>query len=47
MSKDTFDNELNDYLDSQEEKNTCSECGKEIAKDKEYCSKECFDASML
>ena len=44
MSKDVFDNELNDYLEKEEEKCECSFCGCEIEKGKTWCSKECMIA---
>jgi len=47
MSKDTFDNELDGYLDGQEEKYTCSECGKEMSTDSGVCSQKCHEASMI
>lgn len=46
MSKDVFDNELNDYLESQEEKAECLFCGNKIKLNKLFCSKECYIAAM-
>lgn len=44
---EVFDNELNDYLESLENTNECSECGEAINESKSYCSEQCFKASML
>jgi len=44
---EVFDNELNDYLESLENTNECSECGTPIGESKSYCSEQCFKASML
>ena len=46
MSKDAFDNELDDYLDGQDEAFTCSECGKKMKKDNGVCSQKCHETSM-
>ena len=42
--KDTFDYELDDYLDSLEEKNECAMCGTYIDSDQIYCSRKCSSA---
>lgn len=37
-----------DFLDPAEQPEyECSECGKPLHQDKEYCSQSCFNASML
>ena len=42
-----LDNQLNEYLDSIEEKHECYECGKIISTDNNYCSFSCFNASHI
>ena len=37
--KDTFDNDLYDYLNEEEEDNGCANCG--VPTDKTYCSNGC------
>ena len=37
-----------DYLDPDNElENKCTECGTPIKEDKTYCSRDCYNGSML
>jgi len=42
-----LDNQLNEYLDSIEERHECHECGKRIPINDIYCSLMCFNASLI
>lgn len=42
-----IEREYDKYLESLEETFECSECGKEMKKDKGVCSGQCFESSML
>jgi hypothetical protein len=40
-----LDYDLNEYLDSLEEKSECMECGVDVQLGKQYCCFGCFNAS--
>jgi hypothetical protein len=40
-----LDYDLEEYLDDREYE--CQECGTQIDKEHSYCSRDCFNASML
>ena len=42
--QDIFDKELNDYLEQPE--NECIVCATETPDDKEYCSRQCYEADL-
>jgi len=42
-----LDYDLDRYYESIEEQGECKECGTTIDLDKHYCSRDCFNASML
>ena len=44
---EVFDNELHDYLSGLEETSECKECGTSIDEGSNYCSRDCYKASML
>ncbi len=42
---EVFDIELDEHLDSLDQKSECAECGEPIDIDEDYCSFTCFDSS--
>jgi len=42
---DVFDHQLNEHLESSEEKSECMECGVDVQLGKQYCCFNCFNAS--
>lgn len=47
MSKDIFDDELDDYYENLEASNHCCICDAEIPKGKVYCSSKCRNVDMM
>lgn len=45
MSKETFDQELNLYLDSQPEEYECTECSNPVTEEGTQCSSDCNKTS--
>jgi hypothetical protein len=43
---EAFDNELHQHQEDMENTNICLECERQIAIDKDFCSKLCYDRNQ-